>query len=94
MDAEPSIVCGVPGGPNARMRVAAALTIVAFVLGLPSIFGVFLYRNRHAVRVDQSLRERGEGDSALTNPHIQVNVEHATGYNIAVALKLPVLLHF
>ena len=28
MDAEPSIVCGVPGGPNARMRVVAALTIV------------------------------------------------------------------
>jgi hypothetical protein len=82
MDAEPSIVCGVPGGPNARMRVAAALTIVAFVLGLPSIFGVFLYRNRHAVWVDQSLRERGEGDSALTNPHIQVNVEHATGFNM------------
>ncbi len=31
MDAEPSILCGVPGGPNARMRVVAVLTIVVYV---------------------------------------------------------------
>jgi hypothetical protein len=72
MDAEPSIVCGVPGGPNARMRVVAAITIVGFVLGVPAAFAVFLLRNRVAVRLDQRLRERGEGDSTLTNPHIQV----------------------
>jgi hypothetical protein len=73
MDSEPSVMCGVPGGPNARMRVAAALTIVAFVLGLPTAFAVFLWRNRVQVRSDQLLRERGEGDSALTNAHIKVS---------------------
>jgi hypothetical protein len=122
MDAEPSIVCGVPGGPNARMRAVAALTIVLYVstsnnsdlalrlaaaivrvavaavcsrwyifasclwqlyrgragcarryvLGLPAAFGLFLWRHRVHVRSDQLLRERGEGDSALTNAHIQV----------------------
>jgi hypothetical protein len=32
MDAEPSILCGASGGPNARMRAVAALTIVLYVL--------------------------------------------------------------
>jgi hypothetical protein len=72
MDAEPSILCGVPGGPNARMRAVAAVTIVLYILGLPAAFAGFLWRNRAAVRADQRLREKGEGDSALTNPHIQV----------------------
>lgn len=115
MDSEPSIVCGVPGGPNARMRAVAILTIimyaqqegaawggshrvqscrshmtrlplqvrpvttrvvlyacVRYVLGLPAAFSLFLWRKRVEVRSDQLLRERGEGDSALTNAHVQV----------------------
>jgi hypothetical protein len=43
-----------------------------YVLGMPAIFALFLWRNRVEVRSDQLMRERGEGDSALTNPHIQV----------------------
>jgi hypothetical protein len=60
MDAEPSIVCGVPGGPH------------AFVLGLPSAFGAVLVYHRHSIVADQSLRSVGEGDSALTNPDIHI----------------------
>ena len=45
---------------------------VRYVLGLPCAYTLFLWRNREKVRQDQCLRERGEGDSALTNPHIQV----------------------
>jgi hypothetical protein len=71
MDAEPSIICGVPGGPNVRMRIVAAITVALYVLGLPLTFGLFLLRNRTAVRADQTLRERGEGDSVLTNPNIK-----------------------
>lgn len=73
MDAEPSILCGTPAaGPNARMRAVAAITIVVYVLGLPVSLAVFLWRNRVALLSDQRLRERGEGDSALTNPHVKV----------------------
>jgi hypothetical protein len=72
MDAEPSIICSVPGGPNARMRVVAAVTLVVYILGLPLALGAFLWRNRVAVRSDQLLRECGEGDSVLTNAHIKV----------------------
>ncbi len=35
---------------------------------------MFLWRNRVEVQSDQVMRERGEGDSALTNPHIQVRL--------------------
>jgi hypothetical protein len=73
MDADPSIPCGVPGGPNARMRAVAIVSILAFVLGLPVALAVFLWTRRTAVRVDQTLRERGEGETALTNPHFQVS---------------------
>ncbi len=72
MDADPSIECGVPGGPNARMRPIAMLCIAWFVLGLPIAFSAFLWWNREAVREDQRMRERGEGDTAFTNPHFQV----------------------
>ena len=72
MDAEPSIECGVPDGPNARMRPIAMLCIAWFVLGLPIAFSAFLWWNREAVGEDQRLRERGEGDTAFTNPHFQV----------------------
>jgi hypothetical protein len=72
MDADPSIECGVPDGPNARMRPIAMLCIAWFVLGLPIAFSAFLWWNREAVGEDQRLRERGEGDTAFTNPHFQV----------------------
>jgi hypothetical protein len=133
MDAEPSILCGPSGGPSARMRAVAALTIVLYVLhltfisstpcvkcqqvsdsespipsnhvkgtlsssmlcsvgapwimgdgcryvlGLPALLGVFLWRHKAAVRADQTLRERGEGDSPLTNANYQVRAEHGYG---------------
>ena len=42
------------------------------MLGVPAAFGAFLYSHRVEVVSDQLLRERGEGDSALTNAHIQL----------------------
>ena len=72
MEAEPSIVCGAPGGPHARMRVVAIATMIMFVLGLPIAYAAFLWRNRREIEVDQELRQRGEGYGALTNPHNQV----------------------
>jgi hypothetical protein len=71
MDAEPSIVCSGTG-PHGRMRIAAVVTITGYCLGAPVAMGLFLWRHRGQVAFDQRLREKGEGDSALTNPCIQV----------------------
>jgi hypothetical protein len=51
------------------MRVVAAITILLYVIGLPTALAVFLAANWRKVQLDQRLREQGEGDSALTNPH-------------------------
>ncbi len=72
MDAEPSIVCGVPGGPHARMALVGGLTLLVFAIGVPIAFGSFLVLNRGRVQADQRLRVRAQGDSALTNPNIQL----------------------
>ena len=72
MDAEPSIVCGGSEGPHARMVVVGAVTLALFAVGVPLTFALFLLLNREGVQMDQRLRVRGEGDSALTNPHVQL----------------------
>ena len=72
MDAEPSIVCGVPGGPHARMALVGGLTLLVFAIGVPIAFGSFRVVNRGRVQADQRLRVRAQGDSALTNPNIQL----------------------
>jgi hypothetical protein len=78
------------------MRVVAIATMVIYVLGLPATFVIFLWRNRRVIEVDQRLRERGEGDSALTNPHIQVRVQHSawglTALDMRVSLPTKQLL--
>jgi hypothetical protein len=70
MDAEPAIVCGGSRGPHARMKAVALTTIAVYVAGFPAVLAVFLAWNRTHVLSDQGLRERGEGDSVLTNPNI------------------------
>lgn len=72
MDDNPAIQCDVPGGANRRMRAAAAVTIVLYIAGLPITIAVFLWRNWGAVKVDQTLREKEQGDSSVTNPYYQV----------------------
>jgi hypothetical protein len=72
MDAEPSIVCGSSDGPHWRMSIVGGITLVVFALGVPLWFGLFLLINRERVQADQYMRVRGEGDSLLTNPHIQL----------------------
>jgi hypothetical protein len=69
LESEPTVVCDPAVGPFGRMRAVAAVAIVVYVLGLPAALAVFLKRSWGTVQRDQRLRERGEGDSALTNPH-------------------------
>jgi hypothetical protein len=69
LESEPTVLCDTSVGPYVRMRAVAAITIVYYVLGMPVACAVVLARNWLKVQQDQRLRERGEGDSALTNPH-------------------------
>ncbi len=69
LEAEPSVLCDITVGPFARMRAVGAVTIVLYVLGLPAALAFVLVRNWSVVLQDQRLRERGEGESLLSNPH-------------------------
>jgi hypothetical protein len=71
LEKEPTVLCDPSVGPYGRIRIVASATIVVYVLGLPAVLGTVLVRNWLKVTQDQRLRERGEGDSALTNPHFQ-----------------------
>jgi hypothetical protein len=71
MDAEPSILCNGKDR-HGRMSIVAVFTLVVFALGVPAALTAFLATNLDRVRFDQRLREKGEGDSALTNPNVQV----------------------
>ncbi len=77
MDAEPSILCD-GSGPHGRMTIVSTITLIVFALGVPAAIATFLVLNLGSVRDDQRLRETGEGDTALTNPHIQVRT-HVQG---------------
>ena len=70
--AEPSIRCDSTDPSYARMHTVASLLLVVFGTGLPASFGALLWGHRNAIYADQLLRVRGEGESALTNPHIHV----------------------
>ena len=71
MDAEPSIACD-DTGVHRRLRATASLSIVLFGAGVPVVLAGVLVRYREQVGADQELRQRGEGDTVLTNPHLAV----------------------
>ncbi len=59
-------------GSPPLIRTCEPLVLGRYVFGAPIAFGAFLAYHRAEVVSDQLLRERGEGDSALTNAHIKV----------------------
>ncbi len=71
MDAEPTVVCG-EGASYYRMRDVAAVSMLAYGIGVPAAFAFFLRTNRVAIRDDQRLRQRGEGELAITNPNLHI----------------------
>ncbi len=80
MDAEPSIVCGTDRGPHGRLRLVATVNMVLFVVGLPVSFALLLWRHRVGMREDQVLRQRCEGDTALSNPHYLLRQRYSALY--------------
>ena len=54
------------------MSRLGAVAVAVYGVGLPSAFGYFLWKHRSAIDSDQVLRERGEGETSLTNPNISV----------------------
>ncbi len=74
-------MCDISAGPYGRMRIVASVTVVVYVLGLPAALGLILVRNWAKVTQDQRLRERGEGDSALTNPNFRFRQRYRKVYD-------------
>jgi hypothetical protein len=56
------------------MRIVGILSLTVFGAGVPVAFALFIASHLSHIRFDQQLRERGEGDTALTNPYMQVGV--------------------
>ncbi len=69
LESEPTVLCDTSVASYARMRAVALVSIVVYVVGLPAAITAFMSRTWRKVQQDQRLRERGEGDSPLTNPH-------------------------
>lgn len=69
LESDPSVLCGVPGGPHERLVPLALLSLLVYGCGIPLLIAVSLFVNRHAIHADQALRARGEGDNFLTNPN-------------------------
>ena len=70
--AEPSIQCSPLDSTYVLMRRVGIASIVLFGIGLPALFVAILWQHRRAMFVDQLLRMRNEGETAMTNPHIVV----------------------
>jgi hypothetical protein len=65
-------VRGQPGGIQASLKPAAALSIVVYTLGLPLTFLAILVRHSHAIFADQTLRVNNEGASEDTNRNFRI----------------------
>ena len=60
MDADPSILCDPGTAPYGNMRRVAGLMLFLYAVGIPSVFGVVLFRHRRAILFDQTLRQKGQ----------------------------------
>ena len=72
LNADASIQCNSSNSSYSRMFILGSVSIVLYGVGLPCLFGYFLWRHRVAIECDQRLRMRGEGETSLTNPYIVV----------------------
>ena len=72
MEAEPAVRCDLPGGPHAMIYPWAKVALAVYGLGIPCMFATILFIHRKAIRADQELRARGEGDIPANNPNIRV----------------------
>ena len=72
MEAEPAVRCDLPGGAHALIYPWAKAELVVYCLGIPCMFATILFIHLKAIRADQELRARGEGDIPANNPNIRV----------------------
>ena len=72
MQAEPSVRCDLPGGAHDTILPWSKVALAVYGLGIPVMFAVILFMNHKAIKADQELRARGEGDIPANNPNIRV----------------------
>ena len=70
--AEPSIVCSESDSTYLLMRRVGTASLLLFGVGQPLLFFGIMWWNRRAMFVDQLLRMRNEGETAMTNPYIRI----------------------
>jgi hypothetical protein len=84
LDADPSVVCNLPGGVQQAMKPAAALSLVVYTVGLPIAFLSILVVHRTAIFRDQTLRQSNLGDAPESNPDYFVRKRYQELYAYVV----------
>ena len=80
LNSDPSSACWTPGSVQQQLMPYAALSLLVYGLGIPAMFLLVLYRNRDAVRRDQTLWLIGRGTRRLDNPDFSVRQRYARLY--------------
>jgi hypothetical protein len=73
-----SIICGT--SEHNALVVPAMIAMVVYGVGIPLFFAVVLYRHFNLIRIDQELRQRGEGYSVGTNPGYYIRQKYQRIY--------------
>ncbi len=68
------------GGVQESLKPAAALSIVAYTVGLPLAFFAILLKYRVEIRADQSLNVAFDGNTAASNPNLHIRKRYQELY--------------
>jgi hypothetical protein len=78
LDADPSIPCF--GADYDLQSKAAALFLLSYSFGIPTVLTILLYRKRASIRGDQELWIKGVGSSKEHNPHYYTRKQYGKLY--------------
>lgn len=81
LDIEPAMECSLNDPTYQWLFPLAVLSLIVYVVGIPLSFGIILYRFRHEIKADQTLRIQGLGGSRRSNPNYDVRRRFQKLYN-------------
>merc|ERR1711871_1821417 len=67
MAAQPLEECGLEGGVQKRLQLPAALVLVFYCLGFPTLLSLVFWKRKSRIIADQSMRAHGRGDDPVSN---------------------------
>lgn len=78
LDVDPSIICDRSSDVEyGTMYGWAVLTLPLYSIGIPLLFTGVLYKNRLAIKADQTLREYGSGETTASNPNLKIRKRYS-----------------